>query len=464
MTEAGIILPWWLISLLAGVLMTLIVWQRQQLRHACWHACWHALDASSTILDRLRLRCAEAADSCQERANKAFFLFTGYLAATRYRLAMVDYMQLLTRRWQTIEALCKDSDALIDRAYRELDAAHMEKPEAPEWVAAADAIGGLPGGNSQPATTKILQAILAAAESQHAEAMREFRWAAALRGRALLASARYWRQLKVRLTAIEEFGEALKAGEQTLAKTSARLGELENQGQSRRLLRGLVGALLATVLLGTGVWFCLFLIAAQQSMVDSFIAGNTLAPGWADVWPSFYLIALLVLGATAACAARVTDMFSRIAELGARWRARIGILCVLLLVLLSGGGMQMVVADMRDTLLSAGWTELSAFVASGLLYALPLFLSIQLCVMVHWIRASKPLTYTALEYAMRAGEKGLAASCALSAYLRNGIVLEGIAVLSEQVAESGSSREPSASKPAAEGVTLVAKISSKKAG
>ncbi len=457
MTETGIILPWWLISLFAGVLMTMIVWRRQQIRLGCWQA----LGAAAAVFERWCLRCQQAADRWQVRSNKAFSLFTTYLAATRYRLAMVDYMELLTRRWQRVEALCADSDALIRRVYQELDASHMEKPEAPEWVVAADAIGGLPGGNNQPATAKILEAMLEAAESQHAEAMREFRWGAALRGRALLASAGHWRQLKARLAAIEDFGRALKAGEQTLAKTSAHVAKLESQDHPRLILRGAVAGLATTVLLGLGLWFGLFLLASQRALVESFVGLGTLAPGWASVWPSFYLIALLVLGATAACTARLTDIFSRVAELGFRWRTRLGLVCVFLLVLLSAGGMQMLVADMHTSLIAAGWAELGARVASGLLYAVPLFLSIQLCVMTHWFRASKPLSYLAIEYGLRACEKVLSVSCAALAYLRGGIKLPEMSGADEAVPESDVSER---SKPAADGIKLVSDISSKKTG
>lgn len=457
MTETGIILPWWLISLLAGVLMTMVVWQRQQLRRICWQA----LGASCEALDRWRGRCAMQANVWQQRTHTAFSVFTAHLASTRYRLAMVDYMQLLTRRWQTVEKLCKDSDLLIARAYQELEAAHMEKPEAPEWVVAVDAIGGLPGGNSQPATAKILQAMLQAAESQHAEAMREFRWAAALRGRALLASARYWRQLKVRLAAIEDFGRALKSGEQTLDKASARVEVLELQDDSRHL-SALFGGLVAGALLALGIWFSLFVLAAQQRLIDNLVADAVLVPGWAAIWPSLYLLVLLLVGATAASTARVTDIFARVAELGFRWRVRLGLLCVFVLGLLSAGGMSIVVADMQVGLLTAGWTELSAGIASGVLYALPLFLSLQLCVMAYWFRASKPLTYRVLEYGIRSCEKLLAGCYAVLFYLRAGIKLEGAEGGSED--NEGSVATAEETQSMADGIKLVSDLSSQKTG
>lgn len=454
MTESGIILPWWLISLVAGVLMTLFVWRRQQIRLACWRT----LGVGSDRLAHWRERCVQQSGVWQQRTDKAFSVFTGHLAATRYRLAMVDYMQLLTRRWQTVERLCRDSDALIERVHRELDATHMERPEAPEWVVAADAIGGLPGGNSQPATAKILEAMLQAAESQHAEAMREFRWAAALRGRALLASARYWRQLKKRLSAIEGYGRALIAGEKSLAQASARVAELDGQDTARRILNGLFAGVTTTMLLGLGIWFSLFLLAEQQRLLDSQVFGATLAPGWAAIWPSFYLILLLLLGATAASTARVTDIFARVSELGFSWRVRLGLSCLLLLGVLSAAGMHMVVADMRAGLLAAGWPVLGAEVVGSALYALPLFISFQLCVLAHWFRASKPLTYMALEYGIRGCERLLAVSYAVLVYLRAGITLD------EAVKNSQDAASAEESRSASETFTLVTDISSKKTG
>ncbi|MBN49266.1 MAG: hypothetical protein CMN85_06955 [Spongiibacteraceae bacterium] len=459
MTEAGIVLPWWLISLVAGVLMTLFVWQRQQIRLACWRA----LGASSARLESWRERCVRQETAWQHRTDKAFSVFTGHLAAARYRLAMVDYMQLLTRRWQTVESLCKESATLIERAYQELDAAHMEKPEAPEWVVAADAIGGLPGGNSQPATAKILQAMLDAAESQHAEAMREFRWAAALRGRALLASVRYWRQLKTRLSVIEGFGRDLIAGERSLAEASARVAALENEESSRRIISGLFNGVTTSVLLGLGVWFSLFLLAEQQRLAGSLVAGEVLAPSWSAIWPSLYLVALLLLGATAASAARVTDIFARVAELGFRWRVRLGMFCLMLLVALSAGGMQMVVISMHSSLVAAGWSALAAGVASATLYVLPVFVSVQLCLLVHWFRAGKPLTCLAVEYSIRGCEKTLLFSYSLLVYLRDGITLPS----QETPAASqpdGSANAVDENRPTGDGFKLVTDISSKKLG
>ncbi len=448
MTETGIILPWWFVSLVAGVLMTVAVWQRQQIRRACWQM----LGTAVAVLDRWRERCIRGVALWQERADKAFSVFTEHLAATRYRLAMVDYMQLLTRRWQIVEAVCRDSDALIARGYHELEAAHMEKPEAPEWVVAADAIGGLPGGNSQPATAKILEAMLEAAESHHAEAMREFRWAAALRGRALLASARYWRQLKQRLGAIEEYGRALKAGEQTLAKASARMEVLHQRPARRRLLSGLSTGLGMTLLLALGAWFSIYLLVEQQRLVDVLVSHSVMAPSWSAIWPTLYLIVILLLGAAVACCVRISMIFPRISELGFRWRVRLGLLCAVMLILLSVGGMHGIATDMNKALRSAQWGGFSAGLASGLLYLVPLFLSAQLCVLANWLRASQPLTFMALEYCLRASERLLALFSRLLNGLRKHIHV-GVSEKTEEPATTG-----------AEGIKLVTDNSNAKAG
>lgn len=417
MTESGIVVPWWLLSLMAGVLMTVMVWQRQRLRRGSRKylaALIASLGHGRDISQRL------AAD-WYLRADTAFDQFHGYLSRLRYRLAVVDYGHLLTTRWRVVEDLCRRSDELVSRIQRELDESQAVAPEEPEWVAAAYAISRLPETGSQPATAKIFEALLSAAQTQHAEAMREFRWEAVMRGRALLASASLWRRLNSQLSAIVAFGRALKRGEEQLARASLHVDQLSQIPRGRRLLKTFINGVMATVALGLGIWFGLFLLDVQQARLAGIGAATGGLSGWAAIWPAFYLTALLLLGAMLVSALRWSDVLPAVAELGLRWRIRLGLVSVLVLLALSVAGMQSMVMDMRVALVAAEGLPFAAWLAGAALYGLPLFVALQLAVLTHWLRASRPLVLLALAWSARSVYWLLAALHSVLLVLRQGI-------------------------------------------
>lgn len=422
MTESGIVLPWWLLSLAAGVLMTVMVWQRQRLRRGSRKY----LAVLIPVLARGRDISQRLAADWQLRADMAFEQFHGYLSRLRYRLALVDYSHLLTTRWRVVEDLCRRSDELVSRIQRELDESQAVAPVEPEWAAAADAIARLPESDSQPAVTeKIYEALLSAAQTQHAEAMREFRWEAVMRGRALLASASLWRRLNSQVSAIVAFGRALKRGEEQLVRASLHVDQLTQIPRGRRLLKTFVNSVMATIALGLGIWFGLFLLDAQQARLVGIGGAAGGLPGWEAIWPAFYLTALLLFGALVVSALRWSDVLPAVAELGWRWRIRLGLVSVLVLLALSVGGMQPAVMEMRMALLAAEGSPAAAWLAGAALYGLPLFVSLQLAVLSHWLRASRPLILLVLAGSARSVSWLLAVLYTALLVLRQGIADSG---------------------------------------
>ncbi|MBB3046889.1 hypothetical protein FHR99_001125 [Litorivivens lipolytica] len=391
MTETGVVLPWWLLSLFAGVLLTVGVWRQESLRRWCAQRLSGAAEQLHRWCNRLELHLARL----HIRTDDAFASFATYLAAMRYQMAVIDFNRLLTTRWQRTENLCTDSDGLIAQAAQELENAKLERPDAPEWVVAADAIGKLPAGNSQPATSKILEAMLSAANTQHEEALREFRWAAAVRARALLASAAYWRKLNARLEAIEAYWCDIRNSSQHLAKAGAYAEQSERESRRRRLVRGVGNGLVATALLAVSAWVTVFLLGHFRESLSA--AGSQ----WPGAWSALYLIGLLLLGSLVICALRCSDVFPGVAELPARWRRSLVALGLALLVATSMSSMELVAADLFTVQVAAGWSEGSARWLSGLLYLMPLLLASQLCLLAHWLRSTKPLSLLALESVIR---------------------------------------------------------------
>ncbi len=390
MTETGIVLPWWLWSLLAGVLLTLLAWKRSIIRQGCESfltsylaRCGRARAALGVQLERRR-----------ERTSRAFTVFAEHYGKMRYRLSIIDFMQLLSIRWQRVEAICTDTDGLIASASQELENARMERPEAPEWVVAADAIAKLPGDKAQPATAKILRAMLDAAESHHEETLREFRWAAAVRGRALMESERYWRRLTARMGDIEAYWCDVKRASEKLADASGFVDRLLLEDNRRRVMRGLVSGALST--LGLAAMFGLSIYLLQTLTVLLPPAGGT-----EQVWPVAVLLVSLVLGAVLASTCRWSDTLLPIAELGRRWRFWLGALALAALSGLSLAVMEVPVAQFTNVLAAAGWSEGAALNAATVLYAVPIIIAFQLPLLELWWRAARPVSSFALEWLLQ---------------------------------------------------------------
>ncbi len=392
MTDTGVVLPWWLLSLFVGVLLTVCVWRQDSLRRWCSQRLSGSAESLLRWSNRLELHLARL----KIRTDDAFSSFACYLAAMRYQMAVIDFNRLLVTRWRRVEKLCADSDGLIARAGHELDTARSERPDAPEWVVAADAIGKLPAGNTQPATSKILEAMLDAAKTQHEEALREFRWAAAVRGRALLASAAYWRKLNTRLEAIEAYWCDIRNKAQHIAQASAFTERSESETRSRLIVRGVSNGLITTLLLAVSCWLTVYLLAGFQQALAGQMAG------WVPVWSGLYLIGLLLLGATIISALRCSDVFPGVAELPARWRRSLSALGLALLAAISVASMQLPVEQAVSTLLIAGWSEGSAQWMGGVLFLLPALVASQLCLLAHLLRSTKPLSLLALELSIKA--------------------------------------------------------------
>ena len=92
MTETGVVLPWWLMSLFAGVILTVGVWRQDSLRR--WGA-QRLSGAAERLLrwcNRLELHLARH----KIRTDDAFLSFARYLAAMRYQMAVIDFNRLLT--------------------------------------------------------------------------------------------------------------------------------------------------------------------------------------------------------------------------------------------------------------------------------------------------------------------------------------------------------------------------------
>lgn len=391
MTEAGIVLPWWLLSLFAGVVLTLLAWKRAVIRRGCESL----LVVYQARLTRAHTALAERLKIRHKATVQAFATLAQYYGKMRYRLSIVDFMQLLSIRWQRVESLCTDADGLIAKASQELDSARMERPEAPEWVVAADAIAKLPGDRAQPATAKILRAMLDAAESHHEETLREFRWAAAVRGRALMESERYWRRITNRMGNIEAYWCDVKRASERLVAASGFVESLLIEGpHRRRALRGVASGIVTTIALVFSVALSVYLLDMLGSLVP---VSPELHTGWERAWPGLVLLALLLAGTVLASACRWTDTLPRIAELGRRWRFWLGGLSAAALAGVSYSAMQLPVAKFASSLAIAGWSEATAHTAAALLYIVPLLLAFQLCMLDHWLRTARPVTSFALE-------------------------------------------------------------------
>ena len=391
MTETGVVLPWWLLSLFAGVLLTVCVWRQDSLRRWCSQRLSGSAERLLRWSNRLELHLARL----KIRTDEAFSSFACYLAAMRYQMAVIDFNRLLITRWQRVERLCADSDGLIARAGGELETARSERPDAPEWVVAADAIGKLPGGNTQPATSKILEAMLDAAKTQHEEALREFRWAAAVRGRALLASAAYWRKLNARLEAIEAYWCDIRNKAQHIARASASTKRPDSEPRRRLVLRGVSNGVITTLLLAVSCWLTVYLLGSFQQALAGQVAG------WLSAWSALYLVGLLLLGATIISALRCSDVFPGVAELPARWRRSLSALGLALLAAISVTSMQLPVEQATSALLTAGWSEGNARWMAGVLFLLPALVASQLCLLAHWLRSTRPLSLLALELVIK---------------------------------------------------------------
>lgn len=391
MTETGIVLPWWLLSLLAGVLLTLLAWKRAVIRRGCESF----LVSYLARCDKVRAVLGVQLERRREQTSQAFSVFAEHYGKMRYRLSIIDFMQLLSIRWQRVEALCTDTDALIASASHELENARMERPEAPEWVVAADAIAKLPGDKAQPATAKILRAMLDAAQSHHEETLREFRWAAAVRGRALMESERYWRRLTARMGDIEAYWCDVKRASEKLVNASSFVDQLLRQDNRRRVMRGVLSGALSTLTLAVTIGLSFYLLQTLTSLLPA-------EAGSGRAWSVVVLLVLLVLGTVLASACRWTDTLLPIAELGRRWRFWLGALALTALVGLSYAVMEMPVAEFSRVLIEAGWGAGAAVNAAAVLYAVPVFVAFQLPLLEHWWRAARPVTSFALERILQA--------------------------------------------------------------
>lgn len=388
--DGTITLPWW--ALVAVLLLLLILLQapvRQRIRRL--------LKGLAVRAAALRNVCERRSQRLSQRASIDLERYFTHLANLRLKLGLVDYEQLLRRQRHDVEALCAEARDLIAQLAEELQASATDVADAPQWVAAVQAVSELPAEHQRDATAEILQQVLETARHQHDEAMREYRWAAAVRHRTLAATRSLWRRLQRRVRALEDLLADIDRHSVALNMAAAHYVALRDAGAQRRVvgsvvLRFVMAALMLAVGLTMTVW------SGELLYVELLMSGLSGAESRALV--GAYTIALIVLGAVVSCALRWSTMLPAISALDIRPRRQALAAGLTALLLIGAAGMAGGAERIAAALLAVQWPLFATAVLSALLYASPLLIALQALVLEQLLRSGRPLVSVSAQRAL----------------------------------------------------------------
>lgn len=375
-----ITLPLWLLVVAVLLLAALLL---KPLRRGLRNAAQDGLKLAQQRARQLGYGCQRWLDKGEARLREYFV----QLASLRLRFGLLDVERQFRRHQSALPKISVGVRRLIAGYEDSLSASLPETPDAPEWVAAVEAVAALPAEKQSESLRGILKDMQRSAEAQHREAMREYRWAMTVRNRSLLSSQRDLRRLSRHCASVE----ALTAvGQRQSRIVNEAMQYCEERYTNAVSLKK--SALAVHVLVALGLSLAGAALSWQVAgwTLDTLV-GAGLSQQVAQVVTGVYCVVLLLLGAIFSSSVRWSAMLLPLAELDARPRHYLATVSALTMVSLGGTAVAGLAAQVYQQLLAAGWQALSAQAVVVLLWMSPLLMSLQVLALERLLRVCRPL-------------------------------------------------------------------------
>lgn len=391
--NATLTLPWWSLLALLALGWLLGRWLGRLF------ALWRAGDVAPLLAARLdagRRYCEQRQLLLARQASRQLDRYFRHLAKLRLKLGLLDYEQLVQGRLLQAQELCLQAQSLLANLEKELQVSAIELPEPPQWLAAVEAMAALPPEQQRAAIVDILAGVLNEARSQHAEVMREYRWAAAVRLRALAAAHPDYRRLRARVDKLLALLRSLDRHSIALNTAAAHYAALREASVRRSPGRPLRQFVLSALLLATGLvlllWNAALLYTVLLDSGVSALQGRALAGSYTAI--------LLLLGAVLCSGFRWSEMLPAVAGMAPRPRRLVLLGSLLLLMAISAGSMHGIASQVSSLLAAQRWPLLPAWVFAALVYLLPPLMALLVLPLEQLLRSGRPLATVAAQRCM----------------------------------------------------------------